>query len=138
MTKESKARPKKSYAGMGWMAAVFVGVVVLFAYFGDEIDAPPPERRTESPPARRESAAPPARPAESVPGVPPFHANAEAARPFPQLQDPSRYETPLVARAYAIAREIPEVLAQQPCYCNCGVFGHTSLLDCYASDHGAT
>jgi hypothetical protein len=123
---------------MGWMAAAFVVVVVLFAYFGDELDAPPPDERTESPSARRESPSPAARPAASDPGLPPFHENAEAARPFPQLQDPSRYETPVVARAYAIAREIPEVLAQQPCYCNCGVFGHASLLDCYASDHGAT
>jgi hypothetical protein len=31
------------------------------------------------------------------------------------------------------------VLAQQPCYCNCGdSFGHGSLLDCFASDHSAT
>jgi hypothetical protein len=29
------------------------------------------------------------------------------------------------------------VLAQQPCYCYCDGYGHGSLLDCYASYHGA-
>jgi len=29
------------------------------------------------------------------------------------------------------------VLAQQPCYCWCDKFGHASLLDCFATEHGA-
>jgi hypothetical protein len=44
---------------------------------------------------------------------------------------------PAVARAYQIASQIPGVIAQQPCFCYCDKFGHRSLLDCYASDHGA-
>lgn len=70
--------------------------------------------------------------------TPPYHESAEAAKPFPQLL-PAAYfrNTPLAARAYRIASELPEVLAQQPCYCYCDRYGHTSLLDCYASDHGA-
>jgi hypothetical protein len=29
-------------------------------------------------------------------------------------------------------------MSQQPCYCNCDkFFGHSSLLDCFASDHTA-
>jgi len=79
-----------------------------------------------------EAAAPAARP------VPRYHASAEAAKPFPQLV-PAEYfrDYPLVARAYRIAAEIPGVIAQQPCFCYCDKFGHRSLLDCYASDHGA-
>ena len=69
--------------------------------------------------------------------APPFHVDPESAKPFPATQDPSRFPIPFVARAYAIAREMPEVLAQQPCYCHCEGFGHGSLLDCFASDHGA-
>ena len=74
--------------------------------------------------------------AEAV--VPPFNRTAEAARPFPKLLPAayfSRY--PLVAGAYKIVSEIPEVIAQQSCYCFCDKFSHRSLLDCYASDHGA-
>ena len=70
--------------------------------------------------------------------VPPFHETAEAAKPFPRLLPAAYFSAyPLVARAYKIATEIPGVIAQQPCYCFCDKFGHRSLLDCYASDHGA-
>jgi hypothetical protein len=44
---------------------------------------------------------------------------------------------PPVERAYQVAARIPEVLAEQPCYCWCDKFGHGSLLDCFATDHGA-
>jgi hypothetical protein len=70
--------------------------------------------------------------------VPPYHKSATAAQPFPRLVPSSYFRShPLVARAYEIAGQIPEVIAQQPCYCYCDKFGHRSLLDCYASDHGA-
>ncbi|HEV7844045.1 MAG TPA: CYCXC family (seleno)protein [Pyrinomonadaceae bacterium] len=40
--------------------------------------------------------------------------------------------------AYIVAREIPETLAQLPCYCYCDEgFGHKSLHTCYESDHSA-
>ena len=48
----------------------------------------------------------------------------------------SRTRETLASYRFAVAQ--PRLLAQLPCYCNCGVFGHGSLLDCYASDHGAT
>jgi Protein of unknown function with PCYCGC motif len=33
---------------------------------------------------------------------------------------------------------VKKVLYQQPCYCHCDRSqGHTSLLDCFASQHGA-
>ena len=67
--------------------------------------------------------------------IPPFHGDVESAKPLPVTQAPSRFPTPFVARAYGIAQEIPEVLAQQPCYCHCERLGHRSLLDCYTTDH---
>ena len=40
--------------------------------------------------------------------------------------------------AYQAAREIPETLAQLPCYCYCdNNLGHKSLHTCYESDHSA-
>jgi hypothetical protein len=69
--------------------------------------------------------------------VPPYHLSAEAAKPYPRTLPPTLFAIPPVARAYEIAQRIPGVLAQQPCYCWCDKFGHGSLLDCYASDHGA-
>ncbi|HKS26698.1 MAG TPA: CYCXC family (seleno)protein [Pyrinomonadaceae bacterium] len=40
--------------------------------------------------------------------------------------------------AYQAVREIPQTIAQLPCYCYCDEgFGHKSLYTCYESDHSA-
>ncbi len=69
--------------------------------------------------------------------IPPFHPSAAAAQPLPRTLPSTEFAIPIVARAYEIAARIPKVLAQQPCYCWCDRYGHRSLLDCFASDHGA-
>jgi hypothetical protein len=40
--------------------------------------------------------------------------------------------------AYEAAREVPEVLAQLPCYCGCMMsgFNHRNNLDCFHDEHG--
>jgi Protein of unknown function with PCYCGC motif len=39
--------------------------------------------------------------------------------------------------AYEAAREVPEVLAQLPCFCGCmSGFGHRNNLDCFHDEHG--
>jgi len=44
-----------------------------------------------------------------------------------------------VRRAYAIAREIPEVLDRLYCYCRCREnSGHANLLSCYVGLHAST
>jgi Protein of unknown function with PCYCGC motif len=71
--------------------------------------------------------------------VPPYYKSAKAAEPLPATLPPSRFAgRPVVVAAYTIAKKIPKVLVQEPCYCGCNrEFGHHSLLDCYASDHTA-
>ncbi|HKE58203.1 MAG TPA: CYCXC family (seleno)protein [Pyrinomonadaceae bacterium] len=40
--------------------------------------------------------------------------------------------------AYRVAREIPQTLAQLPCYCHCDrSFGHKSLHTCFEDDHAS-
>lgn len=39
-------------------------------------------------------------------------------------------------KGYQIAKEIPEILAQLPCFCGCEAVGHENLLDCFVQDHG--
>ncbi len=40
--------------------------------------------------------------------------------------------------AYTVAKEIPETLAQLPCYCHCDQsFGHKSLHSCFIDDHAS-
>ena len=92
---------------------------------------------------REQSPAAPAAPAPVVQpqeerDIPVYHASAKEARPLPTTLSPNLFAAiPVVARAYRIAKRIPGVLAQQPCYCHCDRMGHVGLLDCYRSDHGA-
>ncbi len=115
-------------------------LAVVFVGCSRKESQPPPE-----PPAAKSAAVPPpahgaspAARARTTPPTPPYHRSAAAARPLPRTLPPDYFRrSPLVARAYQIAGEIPTVIAQQPCYCRCDRLGHRSLLDCYASDHGA-
>ena len=40
--------------------------------------------------------------------------------------------------AYTVVREIPQTIAQLPCYCHCDRgFGHKSLYSCFEDDHAS-
>ena len=40
-------------------------------------------------------------------------------------------------QAYAVAKKIPQTLAQLPCYCHCDIgHGHKSLQSCFVTEHG--
>ncbi len=55
---------------------------------------------------------------------------------LPKTLDPGLFRGK-AKQAYQIAREIPEVLAQIPCFCECEAYGHENLLDCFIDRHGA-
>jgi hypothetical protein len=76
--------------------------------------------------------------ASPTPRVPAYFDSEQKARPFPAVLDPKQFSGTAVQNAYRYAAENPAVFAQQPCYCYCDGFGHRSLLDCFATDHGAT
>ena len=70
-----------------------------------------------------------------------YFEDPKEARPLPVTLPPSRFQNPGIASTYRIAKEIPEVLAQQPCLCGCGDNAsedHRSLLDCYVNEHAST
>jgi hypothetical protein len=67
--------------------------------------------------------------------IPVYFKQAKDAMPVPQTLDPAQFQIANVREAYSVAKEIPEVLAQQPCYCYCQRMGHRSLLDCFTSLH---
>ncbi len=54
---------------------------------------------------------------------------------LPKTLDPDRF-TGNSKTAYQIAKRIPEILAQIPCFCECEPFGHENLLDCFIDTHG--
>src|SRR5436853_116997 len=75
--------------------------------------------------------------AEADNSIPAYHAQAPKGA-LPETLKPETFPDPLVKNAYAVAARIKKTLYQQPCYCHCDRGqGHASLLDCFASKHGA-
>jgi hypothetical protein len=87
-------------------------------------------------PQQSASSAPPARQV-AADDVPAFHNEAPEG-PLPSTMSADNFTDPVVQNAYTVAARIKKVLYQQPCYCHCDRSqGHGSLLDCFASKHGA-
>ena len=76
-----------------------------------------------------------ATPVKQVP-VPPFQTGESLNSLLPPMS-PDIF-TGRIRNAYLIAKEIPQTLAQMPCYCGCdkGV-KHKSLHSCYVDDHAS-
>src|ERR1700682_2180820 len=69
--------------------------------------------------------------------VPAFHSEAPQGR-LPETLSPAQFTNIAVQNAYILAAQVKKILYQQPCYCHCDRSqGHGSLLDCFASRHGA-
>ena len=69
--------------------------------------------------------------------VPAHFTIAPEARTLPPTLSPELF-TGNRKQAYRIAKEIPQTLAQLPCYCHCDRGqGHKSLHSCFESEHGA-
>jgi hypothetical protein len=74
---------------------------------------------------------------ENAEPVPAFHAQPPQGE-LPATMNPDLFDIPVVQNAYIVAARIKKTLYQQPCYCHCDRSqGHGSLLDCFASKHGA-
>lgn len=68
--------------------------------------------------------------------VPAYQTVAETRSLGPTLE-PSRF-IGKTREAYKVAREIPETLAQLPCYCHCDRgLGHKSLHSCFEDEHAS-
>jgi hypothetical protein len=55
---------------------------------------------------------------------------------LPKTLDPKLFKGK-AKQAYQVAKEIPEVLTQIPCFCECEAYGHENLLDCFIDNHAA-
>ena len=73
---------------------------------------------------------------ETASRVPAYQAAAEV-RSLRATLEPSEF-VGKTREAYKVAKQIPETLAQLPCYCHCDQgFGHRSLHSCFEDDHAA-
>jgi uncharacterized protein YbaR (Trm112 family) len=62
--------------------------------------------------------------------------NIDPKTGLPKTLNPNLFKRK-AKQAYQIAKEIPEVLAQIPCFCECEAYGHENLLDCFIDSHAA-
>ena len=119
----SKRKPKQSdlWGRNALIGMVVVAVLVFAGIFFEALRAKP------------------ARPEDARAGpVPIYFRSVADAMPFPATLDPAKFQRRDIREAYQVAKEIPEVLAQQPCYCYCERKGHRGLLDCFRTEHAAS
>lgn len=72
------------------------------------------------------------------PGRVPRYAKSSAdLKNLPPVLPASQF-TGMTRMAYAAVKEIPQTIAQLPCYCHCDEgFGHKSLQTCFTDDHAS-
>jgi hypothetical protein len=69
--------------------------------------------------------------------VPRFATTSADLKNLPPVLPASQF-TGMTRMAYAAVKEIPQTIAQLPCYCHCDEgFGHKSLQTCFTDDHAA-
>lgn len=70
--------------------------------------------------------------------TPAYFESEAQSQPLPVTLNPELFRNTAAFKAYQVAKGIPGVLAQQPCYCKCDrSSGHRSLLDCYRDNHAS-
>jgi hypothetical protein len=69
--------------------------------------------------------------------VPRFATSSADLKNLPPVLPAAQF-TGKTRMAYAAVKEIPQTIAQLPCYCHCDEnFGHKSLQTCFVDDHAA-
>jgi Protein of unknown function with PCYCGC motif len=67
----------------------------------------------------------------------PAYQEAKSASILPATLQPEQFFGP-TRDAYRVAKEIPETIAQLPCYCHCDQsIGHKSLHSCFQDTHAS-
>jgi len=76
-------------------------------------------------------------PARTADTIPAHYDYAPSRSSLGPTLEPEKFTGP-VREAYRAAREIPQTLAQLPCYCHCDRgMGHKSLYSCYEDTHAS-
>ena len=90
---------------------------------------PPSDHLTSHPPIEA--------PSSTVKTLPAHFEHAPSRSTLGPTLPPDQF-TGLVRDAYRAAREIPQTIAQMPCYCHCDRgMGHKSLYSCFEDDHAS-
>lgn len=136
LSKEASVKGRKSAGLYVGITMLLIGAAVFF--FALLTETPQPVTHLASHTQGVDSQPIPRDPGQT--GRYRFFENPEEAHPLPVTLPPSEFINQGIANSYRIAKEIPEVLVQQPCLCGCDNTSddHRSLLDCFADEHAST
>src|SRR3954470_24402142 len=115
------------------IVAVIAAVAAALVFRGEQT---PPTTVSRQPTASHQHA--PQQTASSEPArVPAHYETPPALSSLAPTLRPEKF-TGLTREAYKAVAEIPQTIAQLPCYCHCDEgFGHKSLQSCFVDDHAA-
>jgi hypothetical protein len=117
-------------------SVLFVGVATIITW-SLWAGSSSPKPVTATPNTSVEMAKPPAAHNHATMArVPAYYKAAPSLSTLPPTLSPELFKGN-ERLAYQAAKEIPQTLAQLPCYCHCDRgFGHKSLLSCFETEHG--
>ena len=85
----------------------------------------------------KKASQPSSNPPQSQARVPAYYHDAASAGVLAPTLSPDKFMGP-AKDAYQVAQEIPNTLAQLPCYCYCDMhMGHKSLHSCFEDTHAS-
>lgn len=127
---------KKTLIIIPAMIAVLIGVAIAMRSGGEETRTARTQPSVRQPDVPRQPVQP--QPQLTTERRVPAHFETpptkESLRP---TLAPEQFTGP-TREAYRAVKEIPQTIAQLPCYCYCDEgFGHKSLHSCFEDDHGA-
>ena len=117
-----------------WLLIAGIAILGLVAIFmvnsrSNSTPAPLPPADHSHPPIQG--------PTTAVKTVPAHFEHAPSRSSLGPTLPPEQF-TGLTRDAYRAVREIPQTIAQMPCYCHCDRgMGHKSLYSCFEDDHAA-
>src|SRR5215213_5738490 len=121
---------KKNWLLIAGIALLLAGVVWL-ANSGTP-------NQTGSSTANHEASHPPIQPqTNAAQAIPAHYEHAPSRASLGPTLEPEKFSG-VTREAYRAVREIPQTIAQLPCYCHCDRgMGHKSLYSCFEDDHAA-
>jgi hypothetical protein len=120
---------KKQWLLIGGLGALLLAAILIVNSGNSSEPAPAPAHQHQA------AHAPTQMPATQT--MPAHYTMPPARSSLGPTLDPEKFTGP-TREAYRAAREIPQTLAQLPCYCHCDRgMGHKSLFSCYEDDHAS-
>src|SRR5215213_2871083 len=115
-------------------ALVVIAAVAAFALTRQSRPTPAPHART---PVASRPVTPPQQHTHASETVPAHYETTPNAGSLAPTLPPENFKG-LIRDAYKAVGEMPQTIAQLPCYCHCDEgFGHKSLQSCFVDDHAA-